>query len=100
MQTRAEILNKIAELQLLLGRYDATPEDVFHFGTIIRIAANNNMTKWHIIKTAEDTWRYLGGNGVERTLAEWILQATDSDLGYFEVYVLEPGSIPIYVNDI
>ncbi len=97
-RTRQEIIDEIAELQALLARYDAVPEDNFNFGTIIRIAANQNLTKWHLLKVAEDTWKYLGGQA-EKSLQEWILQAIDQNLGYFEVYVLEAQENPIFVNE-
>ncbi len=95
---RLEIIAEIQRYELMLQRYDSVPEDMFNFGTIIRIAANNNVTKWHLIKDGEESWRYLDGNG-SKTLAEWILEAIDVGLGYFEVYVLSPGNTPIYINE-
>ena len=96
---RSDLVAEIERLETLLARYDAVPEDTFNLGTVIRFAYNNNQGHWHLIKTAENTWKYVGGQN-ERSLPEWVIHAIDANLGYFEVYVLSPGESPIYVNEV
>jgi hypothetical protein len=96
-----EQLNKIQSKLDILNR---VPEDTYPFGTIIRFAANGNAVKWHIMKIDEESWIKIGpgfnsSTTVAQSTGDWILEAVDSNIGYFEVYVLTVGNAPIYTSE-
>jgi len=74
------------------------PTDIYPLGTIVRFAANNNTTKWHYLKVGEESWSYLESRTVDKELARWILEAMESTIGYFEVYVLTVAATPIFTQ--
>jgi hypothetical protein len=95
--TRAEIIAEIARLEAQLVILNLVPTDSYPFGTVVVFAADNNRTKWHYLKTGEEAWKKFGFT-TEMTLAEWILSAKESEVGYFEVYVLTVAANPIYTS--
>lgn len=97
MTRKQELLDQIAELQAEVTILNTAPSDTYPFGTVVRFVANSNTTKWHYLKTSEETWLSLeGGSGDSKSLSEWILVAVESGIGYFEVYLLTVAGSPFY----
>lgn len=95
MTLKSDIQAQIAALQAQLAILNGAPNDTYNLGTIARFAANSNTTHFHYKKTAVETWTDMS-SGVQQDLASWILNATQSNIGYFEVYILSPAASPIY----
>jgi hypothetical protein len=97
---KEQIEQEIAVLQARLNNLNRVPTDTYPFGTVVRFAANNNTSKWHYIKTAEDSWKSLEEDiNTEQDLASWILEALESSIGYFEVYVLTVANTPLFTSE-
>lgn len=94
--TKAEIQAQITALQVQLGILNSAPSDTFPIGTVVVFSASSG-SKWYRVKTAEETWKNLLG-AAEKTLAEWILESMESNIGYFEVYVLKVQETPIFAS--
>lgn len=90
-----ELQEQIAELQAEVNILNSAPSDTYPFGTVVRFVANSNTTKWHYIKTSEETWLSMEASS-SRSLSEWILDAVNSDIGYFEVYLLTVAGSSFY----
>ncbi len=103
MTKKAEVQAEIDKLQAKLNKLNRIGNDNFVLGTVLRFAANQNTVKWHIIKVTEELWVYIGSglagsttnNG---TLEDFILEALDSGVGYFEVYELKTQPNPFYTE--
>lgn len=96
MSKKTEIQAKINELEEQLAILNTAPEDTFNIGTVVLFSATGNK-KWYRTKTGEETWRNIANNS-EKSLAEWILEAIDSNTGYFEVYELRVQNSPFYTS--
>jgi hypothetical protein len=97
MSLRDEIVSQIADLEQTLSVVNRFPADTYNLGTVVVFAADHNNLQWHYIKVAEETWKKFG-TSAEATLAKWILSAIQSDIGYFEIYVLAVAPNPIYTS--
>ena len=84
------------ELQTKLAILNRVPTDSFAFGTVVVFSAATGV-RWRFVKTAEETWLNLQVGG-ERTLAEWVLDGEESEVGYFEVYELRVQPTPLYAS--
>jgi len=74
------------------------PTDIYNFGTVVVFASGvSGVTKWYYLKVAEELWMDFA-TGTEKTLSEWILNANEANIGYFEVYVLTVAPSPIYAK--
>ena len=92
------ITAKITALQVQLAILNRVPPDTFTFGTTVVFASGpGGKYKWYYVKTGEETWMNFK-DGTEKDLARWILAAMESDIGYFEVYVLVVQSTPIFAS--
>lgn len=92
---RQEIINQIAALQNKLAVLNSVPEDLFNFGTVVVFASPGH--KWWRVKTEEETWKDFSTNE-EKSLSEWVLEAKQSNIGYFEVYELKVQPAPFYAS--
>lgn len=86
---------QIAELNRQLGILNSAPADTFPLGTVVVFNAATG-SKWYYFKVAEETW--ASKDGEEKDLASWILEAMDSNIGYFEVYKLLVSPTPIFAS--
>lgn len=105
MTLREDIVADIASLQAKLHVLDIAPVDTYPVGTIARFASNNNLTQWHIIKQADESWCYLtissannSSTNLSMSLAGWILHFSSQNLSYFELYILATGATPVYTS--
>jgi hypothetical protein len=97
MTLRQDIIDQIAALQAQLSILNTAPPDTYNFGTVVVFASTGH--KWYYAKTAEETWLQLNGTSViEKSLSEWILEAKQSGIGYFEVYIMTVAPTPIYAS--
>ena len=87
----------IAKLQEELATLNQAPTDTFPFGTVVVFSAQSGV-KWYYVKKGEEIWKPLSNTGAECSLAECILTAKKSGVGYFEVYVLITQEPPIYAS--
>lgn len=94
MGRKQEIENEIKELQKDLVILSRVGEDTYPIGTL---ALFTGTRKWYYVKVAEESWRNVGGNR-EQELRDWIFEAEKSNVGYFEVYILNPDQSPIYAS--
>lgn len=95
---RDELIAKKDRIDKQLSIIDRVGEDKFPIGTIALFSANTG-DKWYYIKTGEEEWRYLHASttrGIVKQLREWILEAEQSGIGYFEVYRLLAADTPFY----
>lgn len=97
---KEELESQLALIQARLAILNGSPEDVYPFGTVVVFAASSNTLKWHYVKDNEESWRDMQNGGPTKPLSEWILKARESDVGYFEVYVLTVAETPIYASPI
>lgn len=95
MTKKQDLLDQIAELQAEVNILNTAPSDTYPLGTVVRFVANSNTIKWHYIKTSEETWLSMESS-ISKSLSEWILDAVDSSIGYFEVYLLPVADTPFY----
>jgi hypothetical protein len=95
--TKAEIQAKITVLQTQLGILNNSPSDTYPIGTMVVFSAAAGQ-RWYRLKIAEELWRNMTNVNEERSLAEWILAASESNIGYFEVYVLTVAATPIFAS--
>jgi leucyl aminopeptidase (aminopeptidase T) len=98
MGRKEQIQERINTLQKQLVAINRIPEDRFSIGTVLRFSANSNNIKWHIVKTAEESWVKVESIQTTATLEDWILNATESNVGYFEVYELKVQPQPLYTS--
>lgn len=98
MTIRDEVVAGIAKLQARLAVIDRINEDTFTFGTVVVFSAATG-SKWYYIKTGEELWLDMQNDiRGEQQLIEWILGAIDSEIGYFEVYVLDTRATPFFAS--
>ncbi len=101
MGRREDIQDHINELQAQLDILNSAPEDTYSFGTVAVFAAATG-DKWYYVKIAEESWSKLkrssASTEIARALSEWILHAVNSNIGYFEVYILTVEETPIYAS--
>ncbi len=95
MSQKSEIEAQIAELQAQLAILNGIPEDTFYFNTVVVFASSSG--KWYYVKIGEELWRNLI-TGVEKDLASWVFDATQSNIGYFEAYALIAQPSPWYAS--
>jgi hypothetical protein len=96
MPSKAELQAQITLLQAQLAQLNSIPEDTFPFGTIAIISYGpGGVGKYYRVKVEEETWKNLV-NSDEKSLSEWIVEAIDSNIGYFEVYVAVAEEVPFY----
>lgn len=97
--SRIKVLKKqIADLQAELGILTTFPEDTYPLGTVAVFASGvGGHNKTYYKKIEEETWANIATNE-EKDLASWILFTRQSDIGYFEVYILTPAASPIYAS--
>lgn len=93
MSRKTEIQDRIAKLQAQLAIINRTPSDTFHIGTVVVFSSNQNKVHWYYAKTGEEAWLDLKDGTVEKPLADWILNAVESGIGYFEVYDMVPTNL-------
>lgn len=100
MPRRDEIQREIEKLERKLALINRIPEDTFPFGTVALFSANENQTKWFIRKVEEEAWLGLTPtvDAVEKTLADWIMEALESEIGYFEVRILDVPNHPFFAS--
>lgn len=104
MSEKAQVQTQIAALQAKLVILNRIPEDTFPFGTILRFAGSN--FKWHYMKVEEESWTPLNGGSSTsgsyslgpHPIDYWVVSALDSNIGYFEIYVLSPAASPIFAS--
>ena len=97
MTIKEDIQTNIAKLQAELALLNSVAEDTFSFGTVVVFSSGS--TKWHYVKVAEEAWKPMGSSSVpERSLAEWVLNAVQANIGYFEVYVLTVAATPFFAS--
>jgi hypothetical protein len=96
MGIREDLLAQITDLQGKVAILDSAPEDIYTLNTVVLFDAANG-SKWYYRKTDEESWVNVKG-GIVRNLAYWIYLATQSNVGYFEVYVLTPEEVPIFAS--
>jgi hypothetical protein len=85
-----------AAIEAKIAILESVPEDLFHFGTVVLFAATGGV-KWYVVKTGEELWSKLSG-GAEQDLASWVLEAVESNIGYFELYELKVEETPFYTH--
>lgn len=98
MGLKERIQKEIEKLQRQLEDLNKAPEDIYPIGTVIIFATAQQ--RWFIEKVAEETWQKIkqGIDRKQQSLAEWILEAEESNVGYFEVYVTQTMPEPIYAK--
>ncbi len=94
MALRDDLEAQIASLEARLAILNGAPEDTYNFGTVVVFSSANS--RWHYVKDNEESWRDMTNGGPTKPLSEWILEARESPVGYFEVYVLSVANTPIY----
>ena len=97
MTLRNDLLAEKAEIDRKLAILNRSPSDIFPIGTIA-VFTSNSGHRWHYRKTAEETWVEMQGNFSENDLASWILISEESNVGYFEVYIMTAAATPVYTT--
>lgn len=98
MTQKQKLQAEIVVLQDKVNILNRAPADTFNFGTVVVFASGQGgRVKWYYVKVAEETWQDMKNNS-EKSLADWILNAHESNIGYFEVYELKPQPAPIYAS--
>ena len=98
MTARSDLLAQKAEIDRKLGILNRVGEDTFNLGTVVVFSAASGV-HWYYRKVAEETWRDMQSqSGAVSTLAEWVLEAEDANVGYFEIYALTPAQTPFYAS--
>lgn len=96
---RQELQQAIDQLNAQLTILNSVPTDSFPVGTVVVFSSNNNTRHWHYRKLVNELWTPMAYNSKkELPLEEWILQAKQTDIGYFEVYVLTVAETPFYAS--
>lgn len=95
MGRREEIEGQIAKYQKQLANLNRMPEDRFSIGTMMVFSSES--AKWYIRKVGEEAWTKLNSS-TQTDLAGWILEAEESNVGYFEVYEMRTQPNPIYAK--
>lgn len=95
MSKKSDIENELAKLNKKLQILNSAPNDTYPFGTVVVFSA---VEEWYYVKIGEESWKKLGKSNLneELSLAEWILNSVEADVGYFEVYVMITDEDPIY----
>lgn len=87
-------MNAQAQLTVL----NRVGSDTFSIGTIMLFSAASG-AKWYYVKIAEETWASLrGGNPGTKALEEYVLDAVNSEIGYFEVYEVSIKPAPFFTS--
>lgn len=95
---KQRLLDQKAEIDQKLSVINRVPEDTFNFGTVLVFSARTGH-KWYYVKINEETWQDKQSNdGAVAPLVDWIFDAINSNIGYFEVYVMTPAEIPIFAS--
>lgn len=96
---RQELQQAIDQLNAQLTILNSVPTDSFPVGTVVVFSSDNNTRHWYYRKLNNELWTtMLFKSKEEKPLEEWILQTTQSDIGYFEVYVLTVAETPFYAS--
>jgi hypothetical protein len=96
---KSDIQDRIKDLQSRLDILNRVPTDKFSIGTVV-VFSSNGGSHWYYLKTGEETWISFNKNlsGVEKDLANWILDGIESNVGYFEVYELKVQPNPFFAS--
>lgn len=98
MSLLTDLQAQLALIQAKINILQASPSDTFPLGRIALFASNSGNTRWYYVKVAEESWKDLNNPGITKPLNEWILQARESGVGYFEVYEMRPQASPFYAS--
>jgi hypothetical protein len=98
MTLRDDLVAKKNRIEKQLTILDRVGEDTYPIGTIVLFSAESG-DKWYYLKVDEESWRYLSSvTGIVKQLRQWVLEAEQSGIGYFEIYKLLPDKTPFYVS--
>lgn len=96
MTLRQNLEAQVIEAQRQLAILDNIDEDIFNFGTVAVFSAPSH-PRWYYVKVAEESWKSFT-NGTQKALADWIFEAEESNVGYFEVYMMTAAPDPFYAS--
>ncbi len=97
MGVKEDLQALLTETQNKLNILNSISDDVYNIGTIVRFSAASNTQQWHIKKVSEGSWKNLS-SAATKQLAEWILHFNETNIGYFEAYVMNPEATPFYAS--